>query len=986
MLRTLSRCILFVYSALFIVGIAVAQDFPLLKTFVATDSDRLDVAAINEAAQGLKDQGVEPLVLFVEGKVGQSLDEASRYFDDALESYGLRQSDGSLRKNLLALFVGTTPLPESGNQRPIFVLYEDELFPVLDALAGSKLTGSKDIATFIREDLMVPKLQDSNFTGAFTSVFESVAERLPRTQTSEPVDEPQTVTPPIVVPQETSQPNFLRRFWWLGIPLVALLTFLGLRRPSASGSVTTRLVTEGVADSRSGLESKKQDLSTLLAQLKESLPTNPDSQSEMVLLSSFLQGQHQEELATLHQDYTKATETLRSLLEQVTQGSSPTDSTSEQLAHYDALFQKANEVKAFAQSLNDRWQLLNRELASVPDKLAAMRGSLQQLKAAYKERPDFVTADEVFKPLLEDIAEVESVQQSNRSLEALRKITGVQENITLVHDSITRLMEADQQLDTFEAYLPQFQAQGFKLYKFAEQIPDVRSSMEIALRLIKQGEYKVLDAQVDAVAEQTSDVVDGAKNYTDLHKTNAEKLGDLETLAAEVQQHLDKTAATFAAFHDFAPSSWRDVQGNGTEAQNALNRAQELWEEARDSNHLSGAQEFERAKVALGNASAELTQAETLLVVVDTRLRDLQSAKATAKDQLAQVEKDIAHFETTLRSSALGKNVGGASQVKLGEAKTFVVKAQAELAQTLPDWLVVLKNVQTAHDLADEALGFMRSEQEAGERRRLRVTSEKVEAQSSLQRLLNYAQVHHSEVSQSTVTQIEHLKGQYQQAESKEQTATTLSGDLLAQTLEQTASLYDQVQQQADIVFVQAEQEVADLENLRKKVSERSSALQSRINALSSQLIASGVTPSPLQRQLYTLSQSLPTLTTTDRASLENALNTLQSLEQTMNELANDALREFNAMKIEQDRRDEEQRDNNDTDAYSWGGFGVPSPPRQSSPWWGGSSSNSGSSWSGSSSSSRSSSSSSRSSSRSSSSSSRSSSWGGSGKKSGGGW
>jgi hypothetical protein len=614
---------------------------------------------------------------------------------------------------------------------------------------------------------------------------------------------------------------------------------------------------------------------------------------------------------------------------------------------------------------------------------------LQQLKASYKERPDFVSAQEAFKPLEDDISDVESVQQSNRSLEALRLLTGVQDNIALVGDSITRLMDADQQLDSFEAHLPQFQEQGFKLYKFAERIPDVRQSMEIALRLVKQGEYKVLDAQVDDVMEQTSDIVDGAKSYTDSYKTNAEKLGELEKIAAEVRQHLDETAATFTAFNDFAPSSWRDVQGNGTEAQNTLNRAQELWEEAREDNDLSGSQEFDRAKVALENASAELGRAKTLLVAVDTRLRDLQTAKATAKEQLMLVEKDIANSETILRAPEVDKQVGQAPELKLNEAKNFVAKAQTELAQNLPDWLVVMKNVQSADKLADEALGFIRSEQEAMERRRLRVNSEKVEAQSSLQRLLNYVQVHESEMSQATLTQTEQVKVQYQQAEGKEQSATELSENLLAQTLEQTATLYDAVQQQTDTLFVQAEKEFNELEALRKKVAEHLASLQSRVNALNSQLISAGVTPSPLQRQLYVVSNQLPVVTNTDRASLEQVLATLSGLEQTLAEIESDANREINAVQAERVRRTEEDRYDNNQDSYNWGGFGVPSPPRQSSPWWGSNSSSS-SSWSNrssSSSSSRSSSSSSsRSSSRSSSSSSRSGSWGGSGKKSGGGW
>jgi chromosome segregation ATPase len=963
-------------------SLTLAQPFPALETYVATDSESIDLPAINQAAQRLADKGVKPFVIFMESDVGESLEEASGYLDRALESYGLRRSDGALQENLLALFVGTRPLPESDDQRPIFIVYEDKLFPALSAMAGSK-----DVDTFIREDLMIPKLRDGNFTGAFVSVFESLWERLGSDGSAgyanDPAPTPEATTP------EVTRPNVLQQYWWLGLPVIALVAFFGLRsRPKqyADAVLPNREADAPlVLDDASRLKALKTQLATLTAELEPSLPNDPKNQTEMVLLAGYLETQDPEALAQLNRDYAKAVQQLKTVtgnLSTFTQ----TGTVSEQLPRYQALLAEANEVKAFTASLNDRWQQLNRELASVPDKLAAMRGTLQQLRASYKERPDFVTADEVFGPLEQDISEVESVQQQNKSLEALRLLTGVQDNIALVSDSVTRLMEADQRLDSFEATLPQFQAQGFKLFRFAERIPDVRQSMEIALRLIKQGEYKVLDAQVDDVMEQTSDVVDGAKTFSELHKHNADRLESLENEAKTVVQQLEDSAKTFTAFQAFAASSWRDVRGNGTEAQNALNRAQELWENARADNDMVGPQEFDRAKTALDNALSELAQAKTLLAALDTRLHDLQTAKATAKDQLALVEKDLAEFQTLLRRPEVDKDVGHIPEQKLTEAKVFVDKAKAELSLSLPDWLVVMKNVQCADKSADEALSLMRSEQEAMEHRRVRVNSERVEAQSALQRVSGYLQAHQSDMTQLTLTRLEELNQQWHKADAQMQSANELSEEHLAQTLEQTATLYDGVQQQADTLFLQAEKDFNDLENLRKQVAERLAALQSRLNGVNSQLMNAGLTPSPLQRKIYEISNNLPVLTNSDRTLLENADATLQRLEPEVTALVQEANKDIDEFQDEQRYREESRRAR---DTYSWGGFGVPSPPRDSSPWWGSASSSSGSSWSSrssSSSSSRSSSSSSRSNSSSRSSSSNRSSWGGSGKKSGGGW
>jgi hypothetical protein len=998
-LRTIKRFLTRGLFVFFLLPFTLAQMFPALKGSVATDSNQLDVALVNQAAQALEAKGVRPIAVFLEADVGESLEAASAYVDEALEFYDLRQPGGSLQKNLLALFVGTRPLPQSGDQRPIFIVYEDSLFPVLQSAAGSK-----DVDAFIREDLMIPKLREGNFTGAFTSVFESVAERLNSSDASktaqsgsQPSAQPISPSPP-VSPEVTTQPTVLERFWWLSLPVIALLGFLALRprsRGSAATTIEPGVLSNTLAreDSASRLALLKQQLRDLTAQLETALPADPEQQTEMVVLSGYLERQNPEALTALRQNYSEAVQKLKTVSAQRDAYEQQTGPASEQLPRYENLLNSANEVKAFTQSLSDEWQALNRELAAIPDKLAAMRGSLQQLKASYKQRPDFLTPDEVFKPLEQDISEVEAVQQNNQSLRALQMLNSVQANIALISDSISRLMDADNQLDSFEAQLPSFQAQGFKLYKFAERLPDVRQDMAIALGLIKQGEYKVLDAQVDAVVEQTNEVVAGAKTFTELHKANAEKLEQLEKLGETVKAHLEQSAETFATFNEFAPSSWRDIQGNGTEAQNAANRAFELWEEASKNNALTGPQEFERAKLLLEQAERELERAQHLLRTIDSRLADLKTARATAKEQLALVEKDIAAFQAMLRRPEVDRDVGGQAETKLSEAKSLVVKIKNELSQTLPDWLVIMQYIQRADRAADEATKVMRSEQEAMERRRVRVHSEKVEAQAALQRLVSYVQVHGSDMTQETLTQTQQLQVAYQEAEGREQRASALSDEMLAQTLEQTATLFDQVQQQADALFARAEKDFRDLETLRKEVATRVTSLQDRIAQVNSLMVNAGLTPSPLQRQLYVITNSVPTLTSTEPSALEQALATVQRLETDLSQLEKEAQQDIS--EIRQYAQGAEQ-DRYARDTYSWGGWGIPSPPRDSSPWgnssgggwWGGSGAprSSSSSWPSRSSSSSSRSSSSWSSSRSSASSSRSSSWGGSGKKSGGGW
>jgi len=142
-----------------------ATAFPNMQGIVLTDSANIDIERINKAAESLKTKGYDVVVLYMDGDIGRTMDEAEGYFQDALESYSLGQGQDvfEVNENLVAIFVGTNPLTLSEGTRPI-VIY----------------TGNKvDLdTTQLRNEFMVPELQKGNFTKALTDSLSAAGRNL----------------------------------------------------------------------------------------------------------------------------------------------------------------------------------------------------------------------------------------------------------------------------------------------------------------------------------------------------------------------------------------------------------------------------------------------------------------------------------------------------------------------------------------------------------------------------------------------------------------------------------------------------------------------------------------------------------------------------------------------------------------------------------------------------------------------------------------
>ena len=86
-----------------------------------------------------------------------------------------------------------------------------------------------------------------------------------------------------------------------------------------------------------------------------------------------------------------------------------------------------------------------------------------------------------------------------------------------------------------------------------------------------------------------------------------------------------------------------------------------------------------------------------------------------------------------------------AELLKLAAAQ--VEDAKAEAAKPKPDWIEVVAKARSANNAADQALVEARSQHDALEARRLKLSTLLQQAQASLDRAANFTSVHHTDVS-----------------------------------------------------------------------------------------------------------------------------------------------------------------------------------------------------------------------------------------------
>ncbi len=398
---------------------------------------------------------------------------------------------------------------------------------------------------------------------------------------------------------------------------------------------------------------------------------------------------------------------------------------------------------------------------------------------------------------------------------------------------------ASDTLAHYQPWLTRLQAAETQLAETAEALPslpagapveDVKIALEQGRAALRETALVIDSPDVaDHVAEVERLARHAFKLGPGFASTQREIVQRLEALAArgpEMNQRLEQGRSEFDSVDDYAPETWSDIRGNGSEATAAVGQSHQLWQTAQakiapETNDWAG------ALTDVETAEARLGYADELLTMISTRLQDLRAAQKNAQHEVENAERDVKLGWGYLRNN--DADVGKVPENALNEGEKILAAIKRDLAEAQPNWIAILQQATHVRQLADKALAGARSEVDTMTAKRTQAEHLAQAAQSEVTKLTNFAKLHPTDITAThrrdidTVAKMVDLGGRQLNAAGQveeEARAGTLDKAIAAYTeaIEHAAPLYssmyeafqslEAVRQEADAAVQVAQQSI----------------------------------------------------------------------------------------------------------------------------------------------------------------------------------
>lgn len=274
-----------------------------------------------------------------------------------------------------------------------------------------------------------------------------------------------------------------------------------------------------------------------------------------------------------------------------------------------------------------------------------------------------------------------------------------------------------------------------------------------------------------------------------------------ETVAALIQSGrtaFDRMVSTYTE------SCWVTVRGNGSEAEDRLQRAMQATTEASAAVAMSQ-QEWERAETAIKEGDHILNEAQSCMRSITELVENLAAAKRDAPGEIVAAESDL--DKAASYEQQFDEDVNDVVKTDIADAREILEGTKAEMAKPKPDYLVVLKNAKAVNTTADKILERCEAEHEAAERLRRRAVSSVRDAKAAVSRASEYIQDHSSDVGSGARMNVQEAQA-------------LLSRASVTVSLVDKISIAEDAERKADAALNSAKSAVQDAEDERERVRE----------------------------------------------------------------------------------------------------------------------------------------------------------------------
>jgi chromosome segregation ATPase len=791
-----------VYAITF--GVAAAQTWPERDGAVATDGTRLDTGAINQAADELRQLGVEPFALLVSGYNG--FNNTRDLADAAIREYGLGQGVDQPSGDLFFVVIALGP-------RQNLIVYGDSLVEPLEVEAGGRTA-----AETIRVGTLNPQLQSGDYSNAIAETFRAAARQISGYRN------PPTPVPPVNI--DTGAIGSALMWIALGVAVLVGLaigvpTVLAVMRRNRETAARRRALQEQLLQARNVTADMITDLD---------FPVDPREQIQYRFLALALEHERPDELAEVDTRYRAMYDRVSTALSRYNVLNSTKFTTEDQMkagiGEYQTIQTEIKAARDFLAELDERGKQINTTISTAPGEvdaakkaLAAASEAIAKLAAATSNTPQLDPTGALV-PAQRKLEEAQQALSGEPSLplaaiDTAREARGVAEAITA---QAAALVSTYTELNKERERLSSARNSGYKLEGADAQFSAAEKALGAAARALEGADpaYPEILQKAQAAAAAAGASVG---NVVNLHKENVAALNELRKAGEEIKAFIAQGAAAFDKVDEYAESSWQDIRGNGTEAQHAADDAYAMWQEASALNAVApdSPQDFQRAHDLIAEANASLGRARDDISAILERLKHLEESRTISQDEIAAAERDLVLGRDFIRR--YDPDITPSPDLLLREAAKLLADAKREIAQRKPNWINVVRMAREANDRADRALAEARSQEEAMGARRQRARTLAQQAEASLSRAANFLGVHRDDLGRDSQGLLQDVERTFKEARSQ---AARADNELVqdverARALDAAGAAFESVLAKADAAYNEAFAHFQALEASRKE-------------------------------------------------------------------------------------------------------------------------------------------------------------------------
>ncbi len=743
---------------------------------IVDEGSRLDRAAIETAAAPLLARGARVALFAVDRGRAPA-------FDAILVEYALSQ-DGLVRDDLIAIFV-------SFDDRYSEIRYGAEWQPALDGTVEA-----------IQRDTLNARLAAGTASAAFADSLVALNAAIDAGGTGGGVP------------------------WILGVPVLA--------GGGAAGWWLFRRRRAAAAE-RQAHDARRREVGVTLADLGERMRiAREQARFDAVSYSEAAMTRLGQLQADVEERFTDATGRFARAEEIIASVRTP---AAPQYQQAELIFRDVSAIAADAASGLDRLAGLRNELDEHNRRAPELLGRAASALADATTRVGlaFKGSEQIMRPAAELL---KRAQERSTARDAAAAIQAGEQVLAATADLerfATRHMALRQQVTDDRVGATAVVAQGYRIDTGLAAFSRAEALLEEAAATLNRG-VALAAPLLDQAEQALADGIRRSSALPQLHASIQRRLTAMPAALTAIDARLSAGRRAFDMVDEFAESTWRDIRGNGSEAERAVADVRSLVAQAQERATLTQ-QEFIEADADLDAAGARLADAEALIGSIEQRLADLEAARASARIEFDEAAAEIDRGWVYVRSN--DADIGATPEQQLQQAAGLLQRAREQIALERPDWLAIVRDAQAANALADEAQASARREVDAMETLRNQAQRALHLVGTEVKKTLAFVRLHQPDLEAAQVQRAEGL-GREAEALSAALERATQSEDAarataLREVTRRAQSLERLAQDQfgaAEAAFQRAEEQRAQTRAVLDDADERIDDAQSSLDGI----------------------------------------------------------------------------------------------------------------------------------------------------------